>query len=222
MKVLVIGAHGKIGKLTIQKLRNTEGFSPVAFLRKQEQVKEFDAMGVTSIVGNLEEDVEKLAISFEDVDAIVFTAGSGGNTGFDKTLAIDLDGAVKAIEAAEKVGIKRFVMISASHSDDRAFWEKSGMKPYYIAKHYADRFLKESDLNYTILRPVRLTDDKGTGKLIASGNPEEVGPEIPREDVAAVVVSVLNNRNTYGQTIELSSGNTPIESIYQEAEESIG
>lgn len=221
MKILIVGAHGKIGKLTVEKLRDTEGYSPVAFLRKEEQVKEFDAMGVASIVGNLEEDVEKLAMSFEDVEAIVFAAGSGGGTGFDKTLSIDLDGAVKAVEAAEKVGIKRFIMVSASHSDDREFWEKSGMKPYYVAKHYADRFLKESDLNYTILRPVRLTDEEGTGKVKVSGNPDDMGPEVPRDDVASMIVSVLKNHNTYGQTIEVSSGDTPIESVLQEAEASL-
>ncbi len=219
MNVLIIGANGKIGRQLTSKLKDSEGFEPIAFLRKQEQVEEFKQMNVSTSMGNLEESVEKLADAFQNADAIVFTAGSGGSTDSDKTLSVDLDGAVKSMEAAEKMGVKRFVMVSASHADNREFWDKSGIKSYYIAKHYADRFLKQSDLNYTILRPVMLTDDDGHEKITASENPDRVERKIPREDVASVIVNLLKDENSYRKTIELSSGEKEIEQALQEAME---
>jgi len=216
MNVLIIGANGKIGRQLTQKLKDSKDFEPIAFLRKEEQVKEFESMDVSTVLGNLEESVEKLAESFKKADAIVFTAGSGGSTGLDKTLAVDLDGAIKSVEAAEEAGVKRYVMVSASHADDREFWEKSGIKSYYIAKHYADRFLKESNLNYTILRPVMLTDDDGKEKITASNNPDKVEQKIPREDVASAILRVLDDKNSHRKIIEISSGETEIERALQE------
>lgn len=86
-------------------------------------------------VASLESSMDVIAATMKGFDAVVFTAGSGGKTGFDKTLEVDLDGAVKSMIAAEQVGVKRFVMVSAVHAGNRERWNASGIKPYYIAKH---------------------------------------------------------------------------------------
>lgn len=65
---------------------------------------------------------------------------------------IDLDGAVKTVEAAEMVGIKRFIMVSAIQAHKRESWNEK-MVPYYVAKYYADKILEQSELTYTIIRP---------------------------------------------------------------------
>lgn len=209
--ILVIGAHGKIGQILCEKLSETDPFKPTAFIRKEEQKEVFDDMGVPTLLGNLEDTVAELTTQFKNFDCIVFTAGSGGSTGADKTLTIDLDGAVRSMEAAENAGILRYIIVSASHSDDRDFWDKAeGMKPYYVAKHYADKVLRSSKLNYTILRPVMLSDDEGTGKITASRNPDKVGRQIPRADVASVIVHSINMAAVMGRTVELSSGDKDI------------
>ncbi|MCL6217541.1 NAD(P)H-binding protein [Zunongwangia pacifica] len=164
-------------------------------------------MGVATVVESLENTPEAIGYVIKNYEAVVFSAGSGGKTGHDKTMEIDLDGAIKAINQAEKQGIKRFVMVSASHSDDRSYWGKvDGMKPYYIAKHYADLELKRSALDYTILRPVTLTDDDEAGKVLMTDNPDEVNSKIPRQAVAETVLEVLKNPKTYGKVIEMSKG----------------
>ncbi|WP_420593369.1 SDR family oxidoreductase [Robiginitalea biformata] len=211
MDVLVIGANGKIGRMVCDKLKNSEKHNPIAFIRKEEQRAYFEDKGIQVAVESLENSPEALEHVIKNYDAVVFTAGSGGKTGPGKTMEIDLDGAIKTIEAAQKHRVKRFVMVSASHADDRSSWgESDGMKPYYIAKHYADEALKRSQLNYTILRPVQLTDEDSPGKVTMSVDPRKVSSQIPREAVAETILQVLDNKKTYGKTIEMSSGGEEI------------
>ena len=215
MKVLIIGAHGKIGRIVAEKMKASNKFNPTAFIRKEEQKAFFDAMEVPVQVSSLENSVDEIANGMNGFDAVVFTAGSGGKTGFDKTLEIDLDGAVKSMIAAEQTGVKRFVMVSAVHADNREHWNDSGIKPYYIAKHFADKELQQSSLDYTILRPVRLTDEEGTGKITVNAKPEEIQKTIPREDVATTILEVLTQSETIGKIMVMSTGETPIKQAIQ-------
>ncbi|HDT7699228.1 TPA: SDR family oxidoreductase [Enterococcus faecium] len=203
MNVLVIGANGQIGKHLISQLHEDPNHTVRAMVRKQEQAEALEQAGVEAVLADLESTVEELAEAMKGNDAIVFTAGSGGSTGADKTLLIDLDGAVKTVEAAEKAGISRYIMVSALYAEERTKWADS-IKPYYVAKHYADRLLESSQLNYTIIRPGGLKNEPGTGKVTT--NPQEGESTIPREDVAAVIAAVLEAENTFRKAFPLISG----------------
>ncbi|HWO75598.1 MAG TPA: SDR family oxidoreductase [Bacillus sp. (in: firmicutes)] len=207
MKVLVVGANGQIGKQLVRLLKESGEYNVRTLVRTEEQVKQFEHFGVEAILGNLEGTVEQLEEAAKGCDVVVFTAGSGGQTGYDKTLLIDLDGAVKMMEAAEKAGVKRFVMVSAIQAHNRNNWNQK-IKPYYVAKHYADRMLIQSNLIYTIIRPGGLVNEPGTGKVRAAENLE--GGFIPREDVAKTILAVINAENAYNKSFDLVSGETPI------------
>ena len=207
----MIGAPGKIGQLVSEKLSQSNEFEPTAFIRKEEQKPVFEKMGVPTIVESLENTADEIAKSINGFDAIVFTAGSGGKTGHDKTLEIDLDGAVKTMNAAKQNNIKRFVIVSAALSDVPEKWGDTGIKPYYIAKHYADNELKRSGLDYTIIRPVKLTDYEGTGKITAKPTPEGLKEEVTRADVASTILYVLSNNKAISKIVEISEGDTAIE-----------
>jgi uncharacterized protein YbjT (DUF2867 family) len=117
---------------------------------------------------------------------------------------VDYGGAVKLIEA----GVSRYVMVSAISAGRPGEWSDQ-MRPYYEAKAEADERLIESGLDYTIVRPGGLTDDPGTGRVkvgtdIARG-------QVPRDDVAAVVLAVLEQPGSIGKVFELVSGDTPVE-----------
>lgn len=208
MNVLVIGANGQIGKFVVEQLVQEGKHKVTAMIRKPEQADALKELGADVVIGNLEGSVEDLAEAMKDHNAIVFTAGSGGSTGQDKTLLIDLDGAVKTMEAAEQQGISRYILVSAYGADQREKWSES-IKPYYVAKHYADRVLFASDLNYTIIRPGGLKNEPGTGK-IAVGTDLEPG-SIPREDVARVIVASLQEEKTYRMAFDLIAGEHPVE-----------
>ncbi|MGM0897384.1 MAG: SDR family oxidoreductase [Bacillota bacterium] len=208
MKTLVIGANGKIGQHLVRLLADKPQHTVKAMIRKSEQRPFFDELGAEVVVASLEGTVDELQQAMDGCDAVVFTAGSGASTGADKTMTVDLDGAAKAVEAAERVGIERFIMVSAIHADDRSHWTKE-MTPYYIAKYHADRILQSSSLDYTIIRPGLLTDDPATGKIAAAGK-LDVG-SIPREDVAAVIAACLESAELEDKVFELTSGDKQIE-----------
>ncbi|MBL3657644.1 SDR family oxidoreductase [Fulvivirga sediminis] len=207
-KILIIGANGQIGKILTNKMKDTGDFTPVAMIRKDEQKSYFEDLGVDTKLVSLEGEVEDIEKAVEGLDGVVFAAGSGGSTGQDKTLTVDLDGAVKAMEAAKAKGVKRFVMVSALGADDRSFWDKSGIKPYYVAKYFADRTLKNIGLDYTIVRPGMLKDGDGTGKITLQ---DPMSAEsVKREDVAEVILAALQQHNTIGKVIEFNNGENEI------------
>lgn len=207
MKVLVVGANGQIGRHLVQLLKSSDEHDVRAMVRKNEQKESFRDQGVEAVLASLEGSVEEIAEAAKGCDAVVFTAGSGGHTGPDKTLLIDLDGAVKTVEAAEAAGIRRFIMVSALQAHNREKWNEQ-IRPYYAAKHYADRVLLQSGLNYTIVRPGGLLNEPGTGKVSAAENLDR--GSIPREDVAKVILHSLTEEKTFKTSFDLVSGNTPI------------
>ena len=207
MKVVVVGANGQIGKQLVKMLKDSDEHSVTAFVRTEQQVREFEDLGVEAVLGNLEGTVGELEEALKGSDAVVFTAGSGGQTGYDKTLLIDLNGAVKVIEAAENAGIQRFIMVSALQAHNRQNWSEQ-IKPYYVAKHYADRILVQSKLTYTIIRPGGLLNEPGTGKVTIAENLET--GSIPREDVAKTILAVINEESTFNKSFDLVSGQMPI------------
>jgi uncharacterized protein YbjT (DUF2867 family) len=107
MKVLVVGANGQIGNQLTHLLQDHEGYTVKAMVRKEEQAATYEAAGIECVLANLEGSVEELADAAKNCQAVVFAAGSGGATGYDKTLLIDLDGAAKMIEAAEQASVSR-------------------------------------------------------------------------------------------------------------------
>ena len=217
MKVFLIGANGQVGKHIVKLLKGSNKYELIAMVRSEEQAEQLKQSGVNAVVANLEDNVKQLAQAIKGSEAVIFSAGSGGKTGADKTLLVDLDGAVKSMEAAEQVGVKRYVMVSAYKAYDRQSWKESPIKPYFVAKHYADRELRASNLNYTIIGPGILTNEPGTGK-VAVGEIVVEKTTIPREDVARVVVASLDEEKTYKKTIELVSGETSIEEALRSME----
>lgn len=209
MNVLIIGANGQIGKHIIRLAKDREDLSIKAMVRQQEQADAFQSEGIEAVIADLEGSVEEIAKAMEGIDTVIFTAGSGSHTGAEKTILVDLDGAVKAIEAAEQANAERFIMISAMQAHRREAWANSPIKHYMAAKHYADRILVDSKLNYTIIRPGSLLNEPGTGKIQA-GDITDRGT-ITREDVAKVVLASLKNEKTYRRGFEILSGEQDVE-----------
>lgn len=205
-KVLVIGANGKVGRILVAQLAQSE-HTIVAMVRDQKQAK-FD-QNVVVVEANLEEDIRH---AIQGCDYVIFTAGSGANTGFDKTLLVDLWGACKAIDTANDLKVSQFIMVSSRGASNPDLGP-TAIKPYCVAKHFADKHLEQSGLNYTILRPGRLTDDTGTG-LITTNRPGDASAQwITREDTASVVQHCLNNPAVINKTYELYAGESPISTV---------
>ena len=205
MKVLVAGSHGQVGRHVVRLLSGA-GHEPLAMIRDAAQAPEMEALGGTPIVADLEGEVSFAA---SGCDAILFTAGGGPGSGAAKKETVDRQGAVKLIEAAFAHGVRRYVMVSAMGAADPEAGSE-GMRPYLRAKASADAALRESGLDYTIVRPGRLTHDPATGRVDAAPSLGRYGG-IPREDTAHVLIAALVAENTVGKTFEVLSGDMPVD-----------
>lgn len=207
MHVAILGANGGIGRRLLPQL-NEAGHDPIGVIRSEDQADRIRELGGTPRLGDLE---GTFAPALDGADAVVFTAGAGGSTGWDKTIMVDLWGARRAVDACEARGVDRFVMISASGAaDPDAGYEP--LRPYLVAKRCADDSLAASSLQETILRPTTLTDEPGTGRVTTDA---KRGSNIPRSDVAHAVVASLADDTTIGRAIALYGGDTPIEEALQ-------
>ena len=204
MKVLVIGAHGKVGQRLVKALAE-QGYEVRAMIRDLSQSSQFRGPGVEAFHADLEQDFSN---AFEHIDHVVFTAGSGGHTGPEKTIDIDQNAAIRAVDLSLSHRVKRFIMISAQGARNPEVPSK--IQHYYKAKRIADDYLIDSGQAYTIFRPGRLTEDAGNGKVIAGKFIEQRG-ETSRANLAKAIVISLRLENTRNKIIEILEGSEPVE-----------
>lgn len=214
MKVLVIGAHGKVAQYVADIVSESLIIDEVAMIRNSEQIGFFEERGIETVLLDLAKaTIDELADAMQEVDAVLFSAGAGGK-GLDKTIKIDLDGAIKAMTAAEQANVQRFVMVSTFRTGREEISKENDLQIYTIAKHYADEWLRHrTKLDWTIVHPGILVDSPGTNR-VKVGLGMEVN-EIPREDVARALVAVLLNDHTIKQEFELLAGEVPVEDAIQ-------
>lgn len=205
MKILVIGASGRVGTELVQQLL-ADNHQVIGTTRQKEKLFDNDNYSQLDLDITAEKDSIQSQID-NDIDTVYFVAGSGGTD----VLEVDLHGAIKTIQAVQDKGIKRYIMLSAAFSLDTSKWDTPGiadLKEYYICKHYADQWLvNNSTLDYTIVQPGALKERAGTGKIaINDGAPGENSIE----DVATTLAAVLNASNTIKKAFNMHSGETTI------------
>ena len=206
--VLVIGASGQIGKQATVKLLDA-GHKVLAPVRSPEKLSDIQNENLTVVEQDLEKD---FSAHFDGVDVAVFTAGSGGNTGADKTLMIDLWAARNAVNYAKAAGTPKFIMVSSIGAGDPDSVD-SAIKPYLVAKHMADEHLVNSGLHHIILRPGTLLNEPGTHLVRTDMPSNQDEAVIPREDVATAIVESVARESSENTITYLFKGDTPISQI---------
>lgn len=211
MDITVVGAHGDVAML-LHPILKERNHSIRGIIRKEEQSDDLREVGVEPVVCDIEK-TDDISDAVGKVDAVVFAAGAGPGSGAERKWTVDRDGAIKLIEAAQKNGISRYVLISAMGLDKPRGNEV--FRAYQLAKAEADEALRNSGLDYTIIKPGRLTDDPGTGKVALAR--ELPKGEIPRADVAAVLAEILETPETAGHQFDLTSGELSISEAVRQA-----
>jgi uncharacterized protein YbjT (DUF2867 family) len=203
MDVLIAGGHGQIARRLIRLLAR-DGHTARGLIRNPEHAADVEADGGDAVLCDLERD--DVAPHVAGADAIVFAAGAGPGSGAERKRTVDLGAAVKCVEAAEALGVARFVIVSSigAHAPDAG---PEAMRPYLHAKADADARVAASSLDWTIVRPGSLQDDPGTGLVDVSTELGRRGP-VPRDDVALVLAETLQAPGTIGLTFEVFSGDT--------------
>ncbi|WP_058046848.1 NAD(P)H-binding protein [Streptomyces roseifaciens] len=210
MRIVIAGGHGQIA-LRLERLLHARGDEIAGIIRRPEQAGALLAAGAEPVVCDLESaSVGDLVKHLESADAAVFAAGAGPGSGIARKDSVDRAAAALFADAAEAAGVRRFLVVSSMGADREP---PEGTDPvfaaYLSAKGAADADVRaRAGLDWTILRPGRLTDDAGTG-LVTLGESTGRG-EVTRDDVAAVLAALLDEPGTAGRTLELIGGDTPV------------
>ncbi|MBO6881329.1 SDR family oxidoreductase [Winogradskyella sp.] len=196
--VLVAGANGTTGKQVVKLLKSSQYFNPIAMVRKEDQQEQFKNDGVDTVLADL---TENLTHAVNNVDKVVFAAGSGGKN----VVEVDQEGAKRLIAVSKMANVNRFVMLSSMGADNPEAAED--LKDYLKAKQNADEHLIDSGLKYTIVRPGTLNNSNGKGKIELKEKLNKDG-EISRADVAQTLVRALHDDAPYNVTFEILEGDT--------------
>lgn len=211
MDVVIVGGHGQIA-LRLSTLLAGQGHTVRSIVRNPDHTDEVAATGASPVVADLEEvSAADLAGHLTGADAVVFAAGAGPNSGVERKETVDRDGATLLADAAAGAGVRRYLLISSSGVDTEPDPERGEVSAAYIrAKKAAEDAIRaDGRLDATILRPGRLTNDPGTGRVTLAPPPVEYG-EVTRDDSAAAVAALLAAPWTAGLTLELRGGDTEL------------
>lgn len=213
MRIVVAGAHGQVAR-RLGRLLTARGDSVVGIVRNPDHVPDLKADGVEPAVLDLEcATVDEVADVVSDADAVVFAAGAGPGSGEARKHTVDHAAAVLLADAAERAGVRPYVLLSSMGVEQARAGNPPGMDPVFAAYLQAklraeDQILPRAALDVIIVRPGRLTDAPGTGR-VSLGHGLPAG-EVPRDDVAAVLAALLSAGKA-DDVVELVGGDTPVE-----------
>jgi len=208
MKIAIAGGHGQIA-LILSRILADAGHEPVGIVRNPDHVADVEKAGAAALVLDLEStDAATLASHLPGVDALVFAAGGGPNSGADRKLTVDRDAAVLVADAAELAGVRRLLVVSAMSADDFDPDSDDVFQIYLRAKSEADAAIRARELEWTIIRPGGLTNDAPLGTVNISQSVER--GTIPRADVAALLAVLLETGRGVRDQFEVISGATPV------------
>jgi uncharacterized protein YbjT (DUF2867 family) len=211
VRVVIAGGHGKIA-LRLTKLLAERGDTVVGIVRNPDHIADIQDVGGDGVVLDLEQaDATEVAAALAGADAVVFAAGAGPGSGPARKDTVDRGASVLLADAAETAAVRRFVQVSAIGLDRAEDPDVDEVFAAYLrAKDAADQDVMARDgLDWTILRPGLLTDEPGTGAVNLA---EHVGGGVvTRDDVAAVLVLLLDRPDTAGHVYELVGGDTPVD-----------
>lgn len=207
MRVVVAGGHGKVA-LRLERLLSRQGHDVVGIVRRAEQVPDLEDAGARAALLDLEHTtVAELTEVVRGADAVVFAAGGGPDGNAARKWTVDKGAAVMLADAAEAAGVRRYVMLSSMRTETADPHSDDVFDVYLRAKQQADDDLRSRDLDWTVVKPGRLTDEPGTSR-VSVGSLER--GDVPRDDVAAVLAAVLAGAGTIHKTFDVLGGDVPI------------
>jgi uncharacterized protein YbjT (DUF2867 family) len=210
MIVVIAGGHGQVAQ-HLERLLADRGHEPVGLVRDPDHLADLAEQGARGEVVDLEKaTVDQLAAAVAGADAVVFAAGAGPGSGAERKETVDRAAAALLADAAEEAGVTRYLMVSAMGTENADPTSDDVFQVYLRAKAAADDDLRaRTGLEWTVLRPGRLTNDEPTGRVTLGEGLE--GGSVPRGDVAAVLAELLVTGAGRGRTVDLVSGKVPVD-----------
>jgi nucleoside-diphosphate-sugar epimerase len=215
MLVAIAGAHGKIAMQLTTRLV-ARGDAVAGLIRNPEHAEDLRAAGADPVLCDLEQAaVDEITAAVRDADAVVFAAGAGPGSGAERKLTMDRDGAIKLLEATAERSVPYVIVSSIGAESPPPPSDDDVFSVYLRAKAEADAAVQASDRVWTIVRPGRLTDEPGTGRVRIDTDPFR--GDVARADVAEVLDAVLHDRRASGAILYVNGGEDPVEQALEQA-----
>ncbi|WP_114854636.1 SDR family oxidoreductase [Brachybacterium sp. YJGR34] len=207
MEIALIGGHGKVALLAAPLLVQA-GHTVHAVIRNPEHAEEVEATGASPVLADIETlDAGGWDALLEGRDAVIWSAGAGGGDPA-RTIAVDQEAAIASMESAQRVGARRYLMVSYFGAAlDHGVPEDNPFHTYAEAKARADEHLRGTALDWTVLGPSGLTLEEPTGRIDLAA--AEAGT-VSRANVARVIAATAEEPATVGRTVRFNDGDTPI------------
>ena len=195
--VLIFGATRNIG-LEIAKILVERGQPVTAFVRPVSNLDNLEPLNVTYFTSDaLNADDVLAAVKSKNYSAVISTLGGGHGE-----MPPDLIGTVNIVDAMERVGIKRLLVVTVIGPGKSIVMvpepQRRSLGRIIALKEEAEYYIMASELDYTIIRPGQLTSNSRSGIIKLSLEPGPTGP-ITRADLADMVVASLDDPSTIGK-----------------------
>jgi uncharacterized protein YbjT (DUF2867 family) len=208
MLVAIAGAHGKIAMRLAARLA-ARGDNVIGLIRNPDHAAEVQSAGAEPVVCDLEHaSVEEIAAAVRDADAVVFAAGAGPGSGAERKLTMDRDGAIKLLDATAEPATPYVIVSSVGAENPPPEGDDDVFSVYLRAKAGADAAVQASDRAWTIVRPGRLTDEPGAGRVRI--DTAAFRGDVSRDDVAEVLAAVLHDPRANHRILYVNGGEDPV------------
>ena len=181
-KILILGAHGQIARVATRLLLERTDAELTLYLRT--------AKRLSSLEGN-----DRIRLVDSDVlDTVALDAATVGQDAVYANLSGGMEKQARAIVAAmNKAAVRRLIFVSSMGIYDEAPGERHGsiLDPY----RRSAAIVESSDLDYTVIRPARLSDDDeiAYGRTVKGETFANAGAYVSRKSVADLIVKLVTN-----------------------------
>lgn len=208
MKITVLGATGGIGRQVVDQAV-ADGDQVTAAVRDPSRLS---AGPHLDVVAADVLDPTALVPLLAGRDAVISSLGHRGR-GPQTVLA---DGARALVEAATEAGVRRVLVVSASGpytEKDDDLVTRALAKPLvrlFLRDNFADtenmeQVIRSSGLDWTIVRPPRLTDKPHTGRYRTGYDGVRGGYTVARADVADCLLSLIGRTESVGRAVTVAN-----------------
>mmetsp|Transcript_8080 Transcript_8080/g.22424 ORF Transcript_8080/g.22424 Transcript_8080/m.22424 type:complete len:312 (+) Transcript_8080:59-994(+) len=211
--VVVAGATGQTGSRIYERLLN-QGFTTTGGVRNLQKAK-LPSPDNLKHLDVVEDSLDSLTALLKGTDGLIIACGMNPGKNLLRMSAaaheVDNLGTKKLIQAAKDAGVSKVVLVSSILTNGRGWGQQDS--PGFVAtnafggaldeKLEAEKFLRSSGLDYTIVRPGGLKAKAPTGALSINAEDTLNSGEISRDLVAEVCIASLKDPKASNKVLEI-------------------
>ena len=203
MNIAISGASGKTG-FRIAEEAVKKGLNVRQIIRKTSKVSD-RLKNIETIRVSLDNKKE-LDKSLENIDTLIIATGARASLDLTGPAKVDALGVYRQLQSCKRVGIKRVILVS-SLCTGKIFHPLNLFGLILIWKKIGENFIRNSSLDWTIIRPggLKESEDIKSESIEYSKEDTQIKGSIPRRLVAKCCIDSLKNKESINKIIEVTS-----------------